>query len=171
MLVSPKNSVQKFFFFSPELKKLPSTLAQTKNRLSTQCQLMMRQNISLINSSTRAECFQKLKPLFHLRLHQKNTKQSSQVLIRLLRESQARQVLLSPAKSHTAYKQKHHIFIFSMNIWCFIFHFYYFYFITDSLQPHILFRLLPVFHQDFFHLPEPCSDDRRHHLRRVLRFP
>lgn len=44
-------------------------------------------------------------------------------------------------------------------------------FITDSLQPHILFRLLPIFHQDFFHLPEPCLDDRRRHLRRVLRFP
>ena len=55
-------------------------------------------DISLINSSTRAECFQKLKPLFHLRLHQKSTKQSSQVSIRLLREFRARQVLLSPAK-------------------------------------------------------------------------
>lgn len=40
----------------------------------------------------------KVEAAVSFRLHQKSTKQSSQVLIRLLREFRARQVLLSPAK-------------------------------------------------------------------------
>lgn len=86
--VLPKNLEQMFSFSLPALKKSASTLALTMNSHLTQSLLRMLQNILQTSSLMKAECFQKLKQLSHLHLHQKSTKQSLQVLILHLMEFQ-----------------------------------------------------------------------------------